>query len=151
MEAASRGANASDQMLPYDRTPFWIVLLALTFPFILAGVTIVIIEIFPPSAEEIRCSQAEWAVQEAGKCLARPEMWERWAQIDRIYGVKEQSCQEMIAELGEFGFSRNEARTAGHWMDAYESNVQSYWLNVVGMPFCSDVASRKSRKMSIVP
>ncbi|KCB48499.1 hypothetical protein L537_4500 [Bordetella hinzii 1277] len=95
------------------------------------------------SNEKGRCGNLEFLVQEASKCVSSRGRWNEFTQLQELYGVKSaglagtHSCPGLLKDADTLGLDEGKLLAISDWMNEHDSNVPSFWKEIVGMEFCS--------------
>lgn len=95
------------------------------------------------------CSNIEFKIQEASRCVAFPYMWSEWSRLKNLYGTADfggassETCPKLIENVTRLGIATNQLKDIGHWTDSNNGGPRMYWKRQLGLDFCADADTRK--------
>ncbi len=111
-----------------------------------------VIFLIPADQKKIACGSIEWEVQNAAKCLAHQNMWERWDEINQVYSADPEKsvgtigCPFFISQIARYGFTERkvEKQILGFFVQNYdeEAGIRHKFKEFTGQDFC-DVAEER--------
>jgi len=99
--------------------------------------------LMPEDLEAQYCANVEFLVQEASKCVVKPEMWRAWSKQKEMFGLLEgegladaTNCPTYIDQAIRIGLSTEQLSLIGELLnDKY--SVPELWSDVLNHDFCS--------------
>lgn len=121
----------------------------------LALLCLIVVWIVTKPTDPIRdaCLGIEWELQNAAICLARPEMWDEWSRLGKVYGrddvntVGNIGCPVFISKIEKYRFMTEDGGVLlNYFVEAYrngeEISVRHGFKQETGRDFC-EVAEEK--------
>lgn len=113
-------------------------------PLILPATFAILNHVAPPDARKNTCSSVAFLLQEASKCASRPDSWERWSELKKVYSLEEgvglgdmTSCPRYIDEAVALGISFEALAETGEWLfQGHSHSIEGLWRDDMGQEFC---------------